>query len=97
MARRLSGHRRSLEAESLHTLLEEKLPSDKAGRATWAAAATYLCGRVQALPNQQPGRKPDMSVEAAIAFVQVAEEVAFGEAKFLPFLDGVPGPPAASA
>lgn len=97
MARRLSGHRQNVEAEALHHMLEEKLPSDKAGRATWAAAATFLSGRIQAVPNQHPGRKPDMSIGAAIAFVQVAEEVAFGEAKFLPFLDGLPGPASAAA
>jgi len=93
MSRRLLGYREDVEAEALHHILEEKLArDDKEGREVWGAAATYLLGRVQSVPDQEPGRKPDMSLAAAIAFVQEAEEVAFGEAKFLPVLDGVPGP-----
>merc|ERR1712118_364150 len=33
----------------------------------WAAAASYLSGRIQGQPNEMPGRKPDMSSDAAAA------------------------------
>jgi len=42
----------------------------------WAEAATYLSGRIQGIPDEMPGRKPDMSASAAKAMRTVLEGIA---------------------
>ncbi|KAL3930088.1 MAG: hypothetical protein SGPRY_001685 [Prymnesium sp.] len=57
-------------------LLEVQLdPYNAAQASAWARAAAYLSGRVQATADQKPGRKPDMSYHAALAFIAVVREV----------------------
>merc|ERR1719428_1128465 len=41
----------------------------------WAAAATYFSGRIQASPNEMPGRTPDMSANAAAALRKVLAQL----------------------
>ena len=57
VARRLLG--RAGLAHEVGVMLE---PSQPAQASAWAAAATYLEGRIQATPQQKPGRTPDMSI-----------------------------------
>ena len=46
----------------------------------WSTVAIYLDGRVQGTPEQKPGRKPDMSAEAAEALRTVLAQIrAFSE------------------
>jgi len=41
----------------------------------WAAAAAYLSDRIQGTPEQMPGRKPDMSQDAATALRAVLQPI----------------------
>ena len=60
--------------EVARRLLEPAL-DQPAMAATWAQATTYLIGRIQATPEQKPGRAPDMSAAAAAAMRAVLREV----------------------
>jgi len=48
---------------------------DTVRRAVWAATARYLAGRIQASPEEMPGRTPDMSPAAASAMRAVLSEL----------------------
>jgi len=80
MCRRLQGRRPGPEAYALYKMLEVKvvMPQDQEMMAVWGASASYLTGRIQSVPDQKPGRNPDMSLAAATAFVQVAQEIGMG-------------------
>lgn len=79
MCRRLHGRRPGPEAYALFRMVEEPLEQGNQEQlAVWGAAATYLTGRIQSVPDQKPGRNPDMSLAAATAFVQVAQEIGMG-------------------
>jgi len=56
--------------EIARRLLEEvdSEPSSLEQAMVWAATAKYLDGRIQATPDETPGREPDMSAEAAQLF-----------------------------
>jgi len=56
--------------EIARRLLEEvdSEPSSLEQAMVWAATAKYLDGRIQATPDEKPGREPDMSAEAAQLF-----------------------------
>ena len=49
-------------------------PLSKQDALTWIAAGKYLNGRLQSVPEQKPGRKPDMSPEAAKAMRAVMDD-----------------------
>ena len=71
VARRLLGDRRGSK------LLEVRCDLSNADQGTaWAAAWLYLDGRIQASPNEKPGRTPDLSADAAAAMRAVMQEVA---------------------
>jgi len=55
-----------------HQLLSESLAADEARTMTYA----YLKARIQSSPQQKPGRNPDMSPQAAAAFLAVLAELA---------------------
>jgi hypothetical protein len=79
MCRRLHGRRPGPEAYALFRMLEEPLePGNQEQLAVWGGAAVYLTGRIQSVPDQKPGRNPDMGLAAATAFVQVAQEIGMG-------------------
>jgi hypothetical protein len=79
MCRRLHGRRPGPEAYALFRMLEEPLAlGNQEQLAVWGAAAAYLTGRIQSVPDQKPGRTPDMGLAAATAFVQVAQEIGMG-------------------
>ena len=70
VARRLLGQRPGLQD------LEMRLDTSNAAQvATWAATTRYLHGRIQAHPDEKPGRTPDMSPAAAAAMRAVLQEV----------------------
>ena len=71
VARRLLGRQPGL--EQLAEQLEPSSPPVQAE--AWAGTARYMRNRTQATPDHNPGRKPDMSVAAAAAFIAVLEEV----------------------
>ena len=48
---------------------------DTVRRTVWAATARYLAGRIQASPEEMPGRTPDMSPAAASAMRAVLSEL----------------------
>jgi len=70
--------RRLLGRRSGSRSLEERLdPSNHVQAAAWAATAKYLDGRIQANPEQKPGRTPDMSPAAAAAMRAVLGEIGY--------------------
>ena len=50
-------------------------PLNHAQAAAWSRTAIYLDGRIQATPDQKPGRTPDMEPHAAAAMKAVLHEV----------------------
>ena len=77
VARRLLGKRPDdVDAAAADKYIEVRLDrvNEKMNKA-WKTAAQYLNGRTQALPEQKKGRNPDMSFEAAQAFLSVCNEV----------------------
>jgi len=53
--------------------MSKTLSRDEAS--VWAAAAQYLSGRIQGTPAEMPGRKPDMSSDAATALRTLLAEM----------------------
>ena len=70
VVRRLLGRRAGL--QNLEVRMD---PSNTAQAITWGGVASYLDGRIQAKPEQKPGRTPDMSPAAAAAMRAVLAEV----------------------
>ena len=56
----------------------EKLQLSSAAQIAWSETAKYLDARIQATPQEMPGRPPDMSEEAAAAMRAVLWEVGMG-------------------
>ena len=74
IARRLLGN-----GEDDEPIAEEPIdPWSPAQAAAWAATATYLDGRIQSVPDEKPGRTPDLSTAAAAAMRAVLMEVGAG-------------------
>ena len=70
VARRLLGQLPG--AEQLEILPD---PRNRAQAVAWSQTTKYLAGRIQARPEEKPGRTPDMSVKAAKAMRAVLKEV----------------------
>jgi len=71
VARRLIGHRPGEDGW-------EKLQLSSSAQIAWSETAKYLDARIQATPQEMPGRPPDMSEEAAAAMRAVLWEVGMG-------------------
>eukprot|EP00966_Prymnesium_polylepis_P142888 3299135-Prymnesium_polylepis.1 len=57
-------------------MLEERPdPANRAQIKAWAGTAKYLDGRIQANPEEKPGRTPDMGPAAAAAMRAVLHEI----------------------
>ena len=54
---------------------EQKNPSDAAQSAAWNATSMYMLCRLQSVPDEMPGRTPDMTPAAAFAMRAVLAEV----------------------
>lgn len=59
----------------VHQLKVRLSPSNQAQLKVWTQTTTYLDGRIQSVDEEMPGRKPDMSSEAAAAMRDVLSEV----------------------
>ena len=59
----------------VHQLKVRLSPSNQAQLKVWTQTTTYLDGRIQSVDEEMPGRKPDMSPEAAAAMRDVLSEV----------------------
>jgi len=70
VARRLLGRR-----AGLHQLEVRMDPANEAQATAWAETALYLDGRLQAMPEEKPGRTPDLPPLAAAAMRAVLHEV----------------------
>jgi len=84
VARRLLGRRPNVaDAGVLDKFIEGRMDiSNEKMRDAWAGAAQYLNGRTQSTPEQKKGRNPDMSFEAAQAFLSVCNEIGEPEQKW---------------
>jgi len=71
VARRLLGRR-----AGLHQLEVRMDPANEAQATAWSTTAKYLDGRLQAMPEEKPGRTPDLPPLAAAAMRAVLHEVA---------------------
>ena len=79
VARRLLGQRSALHQQLGHDRAGEGPAAedreDTVQQVVWASTTKYLAGRIQASPEEMPGRTPDMSPAAAAAMRAVLREV----------------------
>ena len=71
MTRRLLIHLAASEQ-----MIEPPDLSNNAQGLAWVGLAKYLDGRIHSTPEEKPGRKPDMSPEAAAAMRAVLADLA---------------------
>ena len=72
VARRLLSHRPGSEKDDFNSRFDPRQPQQPE---VWAQSMAYLDGRLQALAKDKPGRRPDMSADAAAAMRAVLKEV----------------------